>query len=70
VLFGILNGIDPLGVVVGVVNLYGVNLYGTCPVVPLGVMILGVKPGDGSGFEDSGEIGEPGLGIPEDGDVT
>merc|ERR1719233_1469964 len=31
-----------------------VSLYGTCPVVPLGVMKLGVKPCDGCGFEDSG----------------
>lgn len=48
-LFGILNGIDPMGA--GVVL---VSLYGTCPVVPLGVMKLGVKPCDGCGFEDSG----------------
>lgn len=49
VLFGILNGMDPFGP--GVVF---VNLYGTCPVVPLGVITVGVKPEDGRGVGDSG----------------
>jgi hypothetical protein len=48
VLFGILNGRDPIGP--GVVF---VNLYGTCPDVPLGVITLGVKPEDGRGVGDS-----------------
>ena len=68
-LFGILNGIDPMGA--GVVL---VSLYGTCPVVPLGVMKLGVKPCDGCGFEDSGARdgarGVIGTDAPDDGGGT
>ena len=44
VLLGILKGMDPMGP--GVVLL--VNLYGTCPIVPLVVRILGVNPGGGT----------------------
>jgi len=57
VLFGILNGIDPMGA-----DVVLVNLYGTCPVVPLGVMMLGVKPCDGGGFEESG-VGDGARGV-------
>jgi len=57
VLFGILNGIDPMGA-----DVVLVNLYGTCPVVPLGVMMLGVKPCDGGGFEESG-VGDGAIGV-------
>jgi len=53
VLLGILKGMDPIGPEVvldptgaGVVL---VNLYGTCPEVPLGVMMVGVKPGGEGG---------------------
>jgi len=57
VVFGILNGIDPMGA-----DVVLVNLYGTCPVVPLGVMMLGVKPCDGGGFEESG-VGDGAIGV-------
>ena len=64
VLMGILNGIDSIGPVAVLVNLYGV-----CPVVPLGVRILGVKTGGavagGGDIPDEGGI--PGICVEEDG---
>ena len=53
VLLGILKGMDPMGP--GVVLL--VNLYGTCPEVPLGVRMLGVNPGGGA-VPDGSDTGD------------